>query len=224
MAGAGDRLGLAAATLSPCSGRWGSFAFTNYDDNVYVTANPRVRSGLTLRGLAWALRTGYAGNWHPLTWLSHMLDCQLFGLNAGAHHLVNVLFHVANTLLLFRVLRRMTGALWRSALVAALFALHPLHVESVAWVAERKDVLSALLLAADALGLRAVCADAGSQPSEVRDRSLVSCPAPAGLWQLLAGAGILRLRADEQADGGDAAAGAVAVGLLAAGPGCRLPV
>jgi len=91
-----------------------------------------------------ALTTGHAGNWHPLTWLSHMLDCQLFGVNAGGHHLTSLLLHLANTLLLFGVLRRLTGALWRSALVAALFALHPLHVESVAWVAERKDVLSTL--------------------------------------------------------------------------------
>jgi hypothetical protein len=118
------------------------FEFINFDDDVYVWANPEVQNGLTLRGLAWAFTTGHAGNWHPLTWLSHMLDCQLFGVNAGAHHLVNVLFHAANTLLLFGVLKRMTGARWRSALVAALFALHPLHVESVAWVAERKDVLS----------------------------------------------------------------------------------
>jgi protein O-mannosyl-transferase len=118
--------------------------FTNYDDNEYVTANPHVQAGLTLQGLVWAFTTSHAGNWHPLTWVSHMLDCQMFGDNAGAHHVVNVLFHIANTLLLFLVLQRMTAAPWRSAWVAALFGLHPLHVESVAWVAERKDVLSAL--------------------------------------------------------------------------------
>ena len=119
------------------------FQFTSYDDGDYVYENPQVQSGLTLRGLVWAFTTSHASNWHPLTWLSHMLDCQLFGLNAGPHHLVNVLFHVASVLLLFHVLNRMTAAPWRSAFVAALFALHPLHVESVAWVAERKDVLSA---------------------------------------------------------------------------------
>ncbi|MGD0650697.1 MAG: tetratricopeptide repeat protein [Verrucomicrobiia bacterium] len=119
------------------------FEFINYDDNGYVTENLPVRDGLTLRGLVWAFTTNHMGNWHPLTWLSLMLDCQLFGLKAGPHHLVNVLFHIVNTLLLFSVLNRMTRAPWRSGSVAALFALHPLHVESVAWVAERKDVLSA---------------------------------------------------------------------------------
>ena len=117
--------------------------FVNYDDSDYVTANLHVQSGLKWENIAWAFTTGHASNWHPLTWVSHMADCQLFGENAGAHHLVSLLFHAANTLLVFLVLRRMTGALGRSALVAALFALHPLHVESVAWVSERKDVLSA---------------------------------------------------------------------------------
>src|SRR5262249_21083140 len=97
-------------------------------------------------GMRWAFTTGYAGNWHPLTWLSHMLDVQLFGLDAGAHHVASLALHVSSTLLLFALLVRLTGARGRSAFVAALFALHPLHVESVAWVAERKDVLSALLL------------------------------------------------------------------------------
>ncbi len=118
--------------------------FVNYDDDEYVTANPHVLGGLTVSGVVWAFTACRAANWHPLTWLSHALDCQLFGMNAGAHHAVNVLLHVANTLLLFWVLRRMTGATWRSACVAALFGVHPLHVESVAWIAERKDVLSGL--------------------------------------------------------------------------------
>ena len=117
--------------------------FINYDDDLYVTANPHVRSGLTLRGIKWSFTTGHAKNWHPLTWLSHMLDVQLYGMNPGQHHMTNLLFHIGNTLLLFLVFRRMTGYLWRSGFVAALFALHPLHVESVAWVAERKDVLCA---------------------------------------------------------------------------------
>jgi tetratricopeptide (TPR) repeat protein len=116
--------------------------FINLDDDIYVYDNPQVRAGLTLKGVIWAFTTMHMGNWHPLTWLSHMLDCELYGLNPGAHHLTSLLFHIANTLLLFWVLKRMTGRLWPSSFVAALFALHPLHVESVAWVAERKDVLS----------------------------------------------------------------------------------
>ncbi len=116
--------------------------FINFDDNKYVTENPNVTGGLTPGNIAWALVTGHAANWHPLTWISHQIDVELYGLNARGHHFTNLLLHCANTLLLFLVLFRMTGAQWRSALVAALFALHPLHVESVAWVSERKDVLS----------------------------------------------------------------------------------
>ena len=117
--------------------------FLRYDDQEYVTENLPVRSGLTLDGLVWAFEA-HVSNWHPLTWLSHMLDCQVFGLHAAGHHLTNVLLHVANTVLLFLLLRRWTGAPWRSACVCALFAWHPLHVESVAWIAERKDMLSGL--------------------------------------------------------------------------------
>jgi protein O-mannosyl-transferase len=118
------------------------YDFINFDDPGYVAANPHVQGGLTWQSMCWALTTLDLGLWHPLTWISHMLDCQWFGLRPGWHHLTGVLLHTANTVLLFLVLRGMTGALWRSAVVAALFALHPLHVESVAWVAERKDVLS----------------------------------------------------------------------------------
>ena len=121
-----------------------NYEFINFDDDLYVTDNPYVKAGLTLKSVIWAFTTMHANNWHPLTWLSHMLDRELYGLNPGGHHLTNLLFHIGNTLLLFLVLKRMTGALWRSSFVAALFALHPLHVESVAWVAERKDVLSTL--------------------------------------------------------------------------------
>src|SRR5271157_4349514 len=117
--------------------------FLTFDDQAYVTENRHVQAGLTLDGLAWAFRVTTAGNWHPLTLLSHMLDCQIYGLRPWGHHLTNVLFHAANSALLFLVLLRMTGAVWRSACVAALFAAHPAHVESVAWVSERKDVLSA---------------------------------------------------------------------------------
>ncbi len=116
--------------------------FIYYDDPFYVTENHQVQNGITLEGIQWAFTTGHVANWHPLTWISHMLDVQLFGLQPRWHHLTNLLFHLANTLLLFYVLHRMTKARWESAFVAALFALHPLHVESVAWVAERKDVLS----------------------------------------------------------------------------------
>ena len=120
------------------------FDFVSYDDPDYVTANPHVQAGLTWAGAAWAFRTSFAGNWFPLTWLSHMLDCSLFGLDSGGHHLTNLSIHLLTSLLWFALLERLTGARWRSALVAFLFALHPLHVESVAWIAERKDVLSAL--------------------------------------------------------------------------------
>jgi tetratricopeptide (TPR) repeat protein len=119
-----------------------NFSFVNYDDHQYVTENRYVQDGLTLKSIAWAFTTVHMSNWHPLTWLSHMLDYQLYGMNPGQHHLTNVLFHILNTLLLFLVFRRMTGELWKSGFVAALFALHPLHAESVTWVAERKDVLS----------------------------------------------------------------------------------
>jgi len=117
--------------------------FLVYDDPGYVTENPMVRAGLTWAGVKWAFTTAHAGDWQPLTFLSHMLDCQLFGLDAGKHHLVNVLLHTLNALLLFLLLLRLTGALWRSGMVAALFAWHPLRVESVAWAAERKGVLCA---------------------------------------------------------------------------------
>jgi hypothetical protein len=119
-----------------------NFDFVNYDDDLYVSENQHVLNGLTTDAVRWALTARQAANWHPLTWLSLMLDSQLFGPNPAALHLTNLFFHIANTLLLFLVLRRMTGAIWQSAFVAALFALHPLHVESVAWVSERKDVLS----------------------------------------------------------------------------------
>ena len=134
-------LGLAAVTLA-VYGQVLSHQFINFDDDLYIWGNPMVIDGLTLKGITWAFTTFHSANWHPLTWLSHMLDSQLFGLNAGGHLLVNALIHTANTLLLFLFLKRVTGARWRSAIVAALFALHPLHVESVAWAAERKDTLS----------------------------------------------------------------------------------
>ena len=132
---------LAAATLAVYWQARGH-DFIAFDDDLYVTENSNVQNGLTWRGIKWAFTTTQAYNWHPLVWLSHMLDFRLYKLNPAGHHFTNVLFHIANTLLLFLVLNRMTGSLWRSGFVAALFALHPLHVESVAWVSERKDVLS----------------------------------------------------------------------------------
>ena len=118
--------------------------FVNYDDPEYVTENSHVRGGLTAAGVQWALTTGWQGNWHPLTWLSHMADVQVYGLDPGPHHITSLVLHIANTLLLFSFLRAATAATLRSAFVAGVFALHPLHVESVAWIAERKDVLSTL--------------------------------------------------------------------------------
>ncbi len=116
--------------------------FIVFDDPDYVTGNPAANTGLSWANFVWAFNGAHAGNWHPLTWLSHQLDCTLFGLDAGKHHLVNLLLHVTNSLLVLIFLRSATGSLWRSALVAALFAWHPLHVESVAWASERKDTLS----------------------------------------------------------------------------------
>jgi tetratricopeptide (TPR) repeat protein len=133
---------LLAVTTGAVYARACANGFVNYDDGPYVTDNPHVRAGLTAEGLAWAFTTTTMGNWHPLTWLSFQLDATLYGSRAWGFHLTNVLFHVGSTLALFAALVGMTGAPWRSGLVAALFALHPLHVESVAWVAERKDALS----------------------------------------------------------------------------------
>ncbi len=115
--------------------------FIRYDDQQYVTENPHVLAAFKWSGIVWAFETFHATNWHPLTWLSHMLDCQLYGLHPSGHHLTNVLLHTTNAVLLFLLLHRLTGTLWRSAAVAGLFAWHPLHVESVAWIAERKDLL-----------------------------------------------------------------------------------
>src|SRR5437867_1276827 len=136
-------LGLAVMTFASYAQVIGH-QFITLDDPTYIQGNSMVNRGLTRAGIAWAFTTFYAANWHPLTWISHMIDCQLFGTNAGRHLLVNALIHVANTLLVFWFLLRATHARWPSALIAALFALHPLHVESVAWASERKDTLSTL--------------------------------------------------------------------------------
>jgi len=119
---------------------------TSFDDTKYLTSNWNIKAGLTKESIVWAFSTSYASNWHPVTWLSHILDYELYGMEPFGHHLTSLIFHITNTLLLFGVLLKMTGALWRSALVAILFALHPLNVESVAWVSERKNVLSTFFL------------------------------------------------------------------------------
>ncbi|MDQ6704491.1 MAG: tetratricopeptide repeat protein, partial [Acidobacteriota bacterium] len=134
-------LGLAALVLAIYAPT-AYYGFVNFDDDVYVYQNPAVMHGFTVAGLKWAITTFDFYYWQPVTWISHMLDCQLFGLRPGWHHLINTILHASNTILLFFLLRDATGRIWRSALVAALFAIHPLRVESVAWIAERKDVLS----------------------------------------------------------------------------------
>lgn len=126
--------------------RTGHFASLDFDDGEYVFANPNVLGGLTARGVTWAMTAFHSANWHPLTWISHMADVSLFGPEPGAHHLVNVLFHAVGAVALFLALRAATRAVWPSAAVAALFAVHPLNVESVAWISQRKGVLSTLLL------------------------------------------------------------------------------
>jgi tetratricopeptide (TPR) repeat protein len=135
-------IALAAACLA-VFGQAARFGFLNFDDNAYVYENPWVRHGLTASGVVWAFRAIDYFYWQPLTWISHMLDCQFFGLRPGWHHLMNILFHAANSALVFLIFHRLTRAFWRSAVLAGIFALHPLRLESVIWIAERKDVLSA---------------------------------------------------------------------------------
>src|SRR5262249_38035150 len=134
---------LVAVTLT-VFGQTIRYQFVNFDDDLYVYNTPAIKAGLTSKGISAAFLSQHAHNWHPLTTISHMLDCQLYGLNPGGHHVTNVILHTIAVLLLFWVLQQLTNATWRSALVAALFAVHPLHVESVAWVSERKDILSAV--------------------------------------------------------------------------------
>ena len=136
--------GLLLLAIGVAFGQTVRYEFFNLDDDTYVYENPQVSRGLSAEGIAWAFTQSHDANWHPLTWISLMLDCQVYGLSAGGYHLTNVLLHAATAVLLFLVLQRMTGDFWPGALVAALFAVHPLRVESVAWVTERKDVLSGL--------------------------------------------------------------------------------
>ena len=154
--------------------------FIGFDDPPYITENPNVQSGLTWQGLVWAFKIGYAAYWQPVTWISHMLDCQLFGLHPAGHHLVNILFHISNALLLFYILNRLTGSVWRSFFVAAFFAWHPLRVESVAWAAERKDVLSAFFF------LLTLCAYAKAVSRVTGQESRVTCCRSPFYWLALA--------------------------------------
>ena len=129
-------------TVAAYSPVWRS-GFINFDDPDYVSGNPRVQSGLNAESIRWAFTAFYSSNWHPMTWLSHMLDSQIYGLKPAGHHVTSLILHAVNSLLVFGLFLRMTGGIRRSGMVAALFALHPLHVESVAWISERKDVLCA---------------------------------------------------------------------------------
>jgi Flp pilus assembly protein TadD len=160
------------------------YPFINYDDPVYVSQNPHVAAGLSLKNVAWALRANEGANWHPVTWLSHLLDAQCFGLKPGWHHLTSLLLHIANTLLLWFVLRCMTGSNWRSGLVAALFAAHPLHVESVAWLAERKDVLSGLFFMLALLAYAGYVKRQGINRSEKRGEGRGQAPVRSTLFPL----------------------------------------
>ena len=151
--------GLLALLVAIVFGQTLRHDFIDLDDSQYVFDNPHVRDGLSLQGIVWAFTQRHEANWHPLTWISHMLDCQMYGLWAGGHHLTSVLLHAATAILLFLALRRMTGRLGCSALVAALFAIHPLRAESVAWVAERKDVLSGLFFVLTLWAYAGLCRD-----------------------------------------------------------------
>jgi tetratricopeptide (TPR) repeat protein len=163
--------------------------FIKFDDGYYVARNARVAQGLTPGNVVWAFTTGYQGNWNPLTWLSYMLDAQLFGLKPGWHHFTNLMLHVANTVLLFLLLLRLTAAFWRSAFAAALFAVHPLHVESVAWVSERKGVLSTLFffltLLAYAKYAGKAARRAAGETSTPNPANPPRHPAPARTWYFL---------------------------------------
>ena len=195
------------------------YDFVNFDDPLFVTENPHVQGGLTWAGVKWAFQLYGGDYWHPLTWLSLMLDASLFGQEAGGFHFTNVALHAANSVLLFLWLRLLTGALWRSVVVAALFALHPLRVESVAWVTERKDVLSTFF---GFLSLLFYVRYAQKRSRVERRASRAKLWGPAldsrcldpGLWP---GAVLPGQRSDEQGHAGDLAVCDVAARLLAAG-------
>ena len=190
------------------TGRPVGFDYVNYDDPQFITTNPHVLGGLTWENVRWAFGTGLDGNWIPLTWLSYMLDMEWFGPTAAGLHLTNILLHAANTVLVFLLFRRLTGAHWPSAVLAGLFGLHPLHVESVAWVAERKDVLSTS------------CFGRWRSLSAMRRNahklSPSGCLALVKRFIFLLAADFFCIGFDVQTHGGDPAVRAVAAGLLAA--------
>jgi len=143
-----------------------SYDFLYFDDTMYVTKNGNVQKGVTIENIKWAFSLSSYGNyWHPLTWISHMMDCEFFGMNSGMHHITNVMIHCVNSVLLFLIFWWMTGAFWKSAIIAALFALHPINVESVAWIAQRKNVLSTFFLFITLLILYILCKN--TRPVEV---------------------------------------------------------
>jgi len=147
----------------------GNYHFINFDDGGYIYENPRVIEGLTLDNIVWAFTTDHESNWHPITWISHMIDCEIYGMNPGRHHATNLFIHICNTLLLFLFLCKLSGSLWRSALVAALFSLHPLQVESVAWISERKNLLCGFFWMLTLLGYARYVA----QPSLLRYLTMI---------------------------------------------------
>ena len=205
----------------------GQSSFLNFDDPTYVTNNPVVLMGLSFKGFLWAFTSLHGCNWHPVTWLSHMLDCTVFGKSPAGPHLVNVALHAVNSLLLLGLLQRITGAFWRSALVAGLFALHPLHVESVAWVAERKDVLSTFFFlltlwayaryAETKSRVESPSVERSCRPSALDARPSTRVPwSPSSILHVLSSCPpVLCPGPDEQADAGDAALRPIAPGLLA---------
>ena len=221
---------LVLATLA-AFGRTIGHEFVSFDDNDYVYENRHVRDGLTWEAVTWAFTHVHSANWHPLTTLSHELDCSLYGLWAPGHHLTNLFLHAAASVVLFLALRRLTGAVWRSGLVAAFFCLHPLHVESVAWVSERKDVLSGLFFGSHAVGLRGIRTEQtaltpGPSPGgRGEETTLTPCPSPGYgrgetcvfLGQIPGRGGVFRPGPVVQADAGDAAVSASPAGLLATG-------
>ena len=223
---------LLAAVTALAFWRVGQHQFINYDDNCYVTDNPHVQAGVTWDGLEWAFGRlqGEQTYWHPLTWVSHMVDCQLFGLKPAGHHLVNLFFHILNTVLVFLVFRRMTGAFWRCAVLAALFALHPLQVDTVAWVAERKNLLSAFFWLLTIWAYVRYARSPEVRKSKVQSQdSVAGNPQPASRFTYHAFTLLhpfpllLRPGPDVQAGFGHAAFCAAAAGLLASAtaPPCR---
>ena len=206
------------------------FGYVNLDDPLYVYQTRMVQRGLSWPGVIWAFQCVEGGNWNPLVWLSHMADCQLYGVTPGGHHVTSLLLHSANVWLLFLVLRRMTGAIWRSGFAAALFAWHPLHVESVAWVSERKDVLSTLFWLL-AIWAYARYAEVQSLKPKVQSQESAASRQASGTpatdngprttdhatRYYLISLSFLRAGVDVQANAGDAAICAAPFGLLAVG-------